>query len=99
MAKMTKEQTKKFNELFKTTITWGEGEICNGLFEEFGKLNQFLSTCIEGDSMEILEFDGSYYSLVGHIPLRSLSKAKTMLKKAVMHLADGGEFDTLDIDL
>ncbi|MGL5306464.1 MAG: hypothetical protein ACRC9Y_09980 [Aeromonas veronii] len=89
MAKMNKEQTTKFNKLFETTINWGDGENCVGLFEEFGGINDKLATCVDGDSIEILNFDGCYYQLMTHIPAKPKAKAKEALKKVVTHLMDG----------
>lgn len=63
MAKMTKEQTAKFNELYDAVINWGEGEDCWGMFSELsgenGELDK-LATCVEYGRIGFFEIDGSY---------------------------------------
>lgn len=98
MAKMTKEQTARFNELFETTMNWGDGVDCIGLFEEFGGMNDNLGTRVfEGGDIDILEFNGEYLMDLFSIPLNNKTKAKATLKKIVEHLANGGSFDTLGL--
>ncbi|ADQ53369.1 hypothetical protein 65p361 [Aeromonas phage 65] len=104
MAKMNKEQSKQFENLFETTVCWGDDENCNGLFVELLDSSvdhethnlYYLTTCVQEDNnqIEILEFDGSgYYDLVGYIPINS--KAKATMKKIVNCLLDGGSFSDL----
>lgn len=92
MAKMTKEQTAKFNSLFEDTLNWGEGT-CTGLFDFLGKNLEDLATEIDGDDLQILEFGGSHWDFLGSMPIDSKTKAK--FKKVVLHLMDK-DFDTLE---
>lgn len=82
--KMTKEQSLKFDKLYETTLSWGDDSNCIGLFEPFGKNLEWLTTCVQGDNMEILDFDGSYYDLVTVLPINKTTKGK--LKRIVEHL-------------
>lgn len=92
MAKLNKEQTAQFNKLYNEVLHWGEGEYCIGMFEVFGGNLDSLATCVEYGSVEILYFDGCYYSLHGRLPVDSKTKGK--LKKIVEHLIDN-DFNTL----
>ncbi|QQG33878.1 hypothetical protein ZPAH1_orf00116 [Aeromonas phage ZPAH1] len=102
MAKMTKEQSTKFDKLFEDTIDWGYDDNCIGLFDQLLSDDidpeshnlYYLTTCIneENQQVEILEFDGSgYYDLVGYIPINN--KTKSVMKKVVTCLLGGGTFD------
>lgn len=102
MAKMNKEQSAKFDKLFDTTMNWGDGENCNGLFvgilpsdvdHESHEL-YYLTTCVQecDGQIEILSFDGSgYYDLLGYIPLNR--KTKSTMKNVVACLLGGGTMD------
>lgn len=102
MKRLNKEQSKKFDDLYSTTLNWGNDENCIGLFcklldsdVEWESSNlYYLTTCMREDrnQIEVLDFDGwGYYDLVGYIPLNS--KTKTMLKKVVCCLLSGGSFN------
>lgn len=86
MAKMTKLQTEKFSQLFETTLNWGEGDNCTGLFEEFGGDNEYLATCVEDGYLQIFEYNGNHWDFLHAIPVDT--KAKTYMKKLVTHLMD-----------
>ena len=99
MAKMNKEQIAKFNNLFETTLKWGNDSNCTGLFsklltneiEETHNL-YYLATCVqeEDNQIEILEFKGEYFDFVGYVPINS--KTKIVMKNIVNCLLDGGSF-------
>lgn len=96
MAKLNKEQTAKFNKLYEVAVNWGEDcGICTGIFGELEPNNinlQNLATEDVGGVLEILKYNGDYWSLCGTIEIDS--KAKGKLKKIVEHLIDK-DFDTL----
>lgn len=87
MAKMNAEQTKKFNELFETAMSWGDGSNCIGLFDCFGGENEFFATCIEDGYMQLMSYDDGGYDVYHCIPVNG--KTKAYVKKLVSHLIDG----------
>ena len=102
--RMTKEQTDKFNKLYDTTVTWGDMDdqgTCTGLFADFGKNLEQLSTGVneEDDVLELYLRDDTYSeNNVGSIPLRPKAKAKAQFKKVVCYLMnDDNNFDDLPI--
>ena len=87
--KLNKEQTKRFNYLYDVAVEWGEGENCNGLFEEFGGQLENLATCVENGDIQILEGDFACGCHDYHMSIPLGKKAKSNLKKVVEHLIDG----------
>ena len=85
MTKLTKEQTKRFNILYKEVINWGEYEPCFGAFREFGDNLDQLVTSIDGKQLELL-VQRDYIDYFGYIPIDSKTKGK--FKKLVEFLID-----------
>ena len=91
MAKLTKEQTAKFNKLYEAAINWGEDcGTCTGLFAELSpqavNLKNFATEDVGNGYLEILAYKGTYWDLYGKIKIDS--KAKGKIKKIVEHLID-----------
>jgi len=93
VAKMTKAQSVEFDKLYNITMSWGIDSNCTGLFRDFGENLEYLATCVLGDVVEILEYNGTYWELIDMIKVDS--KTKSTLKRSVSHLMDNG-FDTLN---
>ncbi|MGL5785078.1 MAG: hypothetical protein ACRCYZ_06485 [Alphaproteobacteria bacterium] len=94
MKRFTKDQSALFDKLFDVSYNWGEGSNCTGLFSDFGGNNKYLATCFEDGTLEILEFNGSYFSLYGRSRCADKASARKAVMKVVKHLMVA-DFDTL----
>lgn len=89
MKKFTKEQTQKFDELYKDMLNWGEGIDCCGIFQEFGGCLEDMVTCVEDGYItfyEVKSYSKMQYSELAGVEINR--KAKGIVKKLVLFLSE-----------